>query len=184
MLTWSDVQADAGPALDTRRLAAGSSILPIAAAYVSRDHDAGKILAIRQFAAPDPSVVTAPPIGPTDEIGPADQVLHLGLCALSGRRAQLGAIERSEANGVSADFDRVAVPHMSDRSCDRLRRQDGDQPRNVLGKPLRRVDGDDRQHQQAEDDKGRGLHATVSSRKAGFVHEMFSSLDANMVRSI
>ena len=127
--------------------------------------------------------MTAPPIGPTDKIGPTDQALHLGLCALSGRRAQFGAIERSEADGMSSDFDRVAVAHMRHRPGDFLRGQDGDQPRNVFGEPLNRVDGEDRQRQEAEDNKGRGLHATVYGRKAGFVHEMFSSLNANMVNS-
>ena len=140
MLTRSDLPVNAGPALDPGCLAAGTSILPIAVAYVPRDHDAGEILAIRQAAAADPSVMTAPPIGPTDKIGPTDQALHLGLCALSGRRAQFGAIERSEADGMSSDFDRVAVAHMRHRPGDFLRGQDGDQPRNVFGKPLRRLE--------------------------------------------
>lgn len=181
MLTRSDLPADAGSALDPRRLAAGSGILPIAAAYVPRDHDAGKILAIRQHAAADPSVMTAPPIGPTDKRRPADQALHFGLRALAGRRVQFGAIERSKANGMSADFDRVAVAYMRRRAGNLFPRQDGDQPWHVFWKSLRWVEGDDRQRQEAEDNKGRGLHATVSSRKAGFVHEMFSSLDAAMV---
>ena len=181
MLTRSDLPVNAGPALDPGCLAAGSGILPIATAYVPRDHDAGEILAIRQVAAADPSVMTAPPIGPTDKIGPTDQALHLGLCALSGRRAQFGAIERSEADGMSSDFDRVAVAHMRYRAGDLFPRQDWDQPWHVFGKSLNRVDGEDRQRQEAEDNKGRGLHATDFSRKAGFVHEMFSSLDAAMV---
>ena len=101
MLTRSDFPVDAGPALDPDCLAAGFGTLPIAAAYVPRDHDAGKIPAIRQVATADPSVRTAPPIGPTDKMGPFDQALHLDLGALSGRRAQLGAIKRSKANGMS-----------------------------------------------------------------------------------
>lgn len=183
MLTRSDFPVDAGPALDADCLAAGFGTLPIAAAYVPRDHDAGKIPAIRQVATADPSVRTAPPIGPTDKMGPFDQALHLDLGALSGRRAQLGAIKRSNANGMSSDFDRVAVADMCDRTCDLLRGQDRDQPRNVVGKSLRRVDGDDRQRQEAEDNKSRGLHATVSSRKARFVHVMFPSFKAMLRKS-
>lgn len=183
MLTRSDFPVDAGPALDPDCLTAGFGTLPIAAAYVPRDHDSGKIPAIRQVATADRSVMTAPPIGPTDKIGPLDQALHFGLRALSVRRVQFGAIERSEANGMSADFDRVAVAHMCDRTCDLLRGQDGHQPRNVVGKSLRRVDGDDQKRQEAENTKSRALHATVSSRNASIVHVMFPSFNANMVNS-
>ena len=84
----------------------------------------------------------------------SDQPLHFGLRALAGRRAQFGAIERSEANGMAADFDRVAVAHMRHRTGDLFPRQDGDQPWHVFGKSLRWVDGDDQQRQEAEDNKG------------------------------
>ena len=175
MLTRSDLPVNAGPALDPGCLAAGTSILPIAVAYVPRDHDAGEILAIRQAAAANPALMTAPPIGPTDKIGPTDQALHLGLCALSGRRAQFGAIERSEANGMSSDLDRVAVAHMCDRTCDLLRGQDGDQPRNVLGKPLRRVERKPRDCREAQ----RRYDASFQGHMIQFntpigVHSLFS----------
>ena len=146
----SDWPVDAGPALDPRRLAAGSGILPIAAAYVPRDHDAGKILAIRQHAASDPSVMTAPPIGATDEIGPADQALHFGLRALAGRRVQFGAVERAEAEGLTPDLDGVAVAHMRHRAGDLFPRQDGDQPWHVFGKSLRWLERKPRDGRKAQ----------------------------------
>lgn len=175
MLTRSDLAVNAGPALDPGCLAAGSSTLPIATAYVPRDHDAGKILAIRQAAAADPSVMTAPPIGPTDKIGPTDQALHFGPRALAGRRSQFGAIEGAEADGMSSDFDRVAVAHMRHRPGNLLRGQDGDQPRNVFGKPLGRLEGKPCHRREAQ----KGYDASFQDHMIQFdipavVHLLFS----------